>query len=117
MVVDKLSAAFAAVSDPTRRMLLARLARGPATVNDLAEPFEISQQAISKHLAYLERAHLVKKQRRGREQVCTLKAGPIQAIGQWADGYRRFYEASFARLDAALPQIEKKERQSHARKR
>jgi DNA-binding transcriptional ArsR family regulator len=114
-VVDELSAAFAALSDPTRRMILERLSRGPATVNALARPFAMTQQAVSKHLAYLERAHLIEKQRRGREHFCALRPGPIREVARWADGYRRFWEESFERLDALLGEIEETERRRHGR--
>lgn len=107
--MDNLSATFAALSDPTRRMIVDRLTRGPATVNELARPFSISQQAVSKHLAYLERARLIEKQRRGRQQYCALRPGTIRSIAKWADRYRRFWEESFERLDALLDDIEEKE--------
>ena len=116
MVVDNLSLAFAALSDPTRRMILHRLARGPATVNELAKPFEMSQQAISKHVAYLERAHLVEKQRRGREHLCALRPNAIRRIAEWADAYRRFWSESFERLDVLLGEMKQKESR-HGRKR
>jgi DNA-binding transcriptional ArsR family regulator len=112
MVVDSLSSAFAALSDPTRRAIVGRLTRGPATVNELAKPFEITQQAISKHLTYLERAHLIEKRRIGRERFCVLKPGPIREIAQWADDYRRFWNESFERLDTLLGTIEEKERET-----
>jgi len=110
MVVNRLSSAFAALSDPTRRAILDRLARGPATLNQLARPFSISQQAISKHVAYLERAQLIEKQRRGRESLCTLRPRAIRQVATWADGYSRFWEDSFDRLAVALGGIEEKER-------
>jgi DNA-binding transcriptional ArsR family regulator len=89
MVVDYLSATFAALSDPTRRSIVDRLTDGPATVNELAEPFSISQQAVSKHLAYLETARLIERQRDGRQNFCALKPGAIREVAKWADGYRR----------------------------
>ncbi len=116
MVVDSLSDAFAALSDPTRRTILGRLARGPATVNELAKPFAISQQAISKHVAYLQRAQLIEKQRRGREQYCALRPSAIKKVAEWADVYRRFWEESFQRLDVVLRDIEQKERRRHGKK-
>jgi DNA-binding transcriptional ArsR family regulator len=109
MVVDNLSSAFAALSDPTRRTILHRLARGPATVNELAKPFEISQQAISKHVAYLERARLIEKRRRGREHLCALRPNAIKRVAEWADGYRRFWSESFERLDTLLAEMKEKE--------
>jgi DNA-binding transcriptional ArsR family regulator len=105
MVVDTLSAAFAALSDPTRRAILFRLTQGPATVNQLAGPFRISQQAISKHLAYLESARLIAKSRRGRQHFCTLEPRTIQNVADWAEGYRKFWEASHERLDDLLEKM------------
>lgn len=108
--------AFAALSDPTRRAILNRLRRGPATVNELAKPFEFSQQAVSKHLAYLERARLIVKHRRGRRHYCVLKPNALRGIADWTAGYRQFWEESLARLDALLPMIKQKE-QRHGRKK
>jgi len=106
MIVDNLSSAFAALSDPTRRMILDRLTRGPATVNELARPFAITQQAISKHLAYLERARLIHKKREGREHYCSLKAGAIREVANWTISYRRFWEQSHVRLDLLLANMQ-----------
>lgn len=117
MVVDSLSTTFAALSDPTRRMILNRLARGPAAVNELARPFAISQQAISKHLACLESAHLIVKQRRGRERFCSLKPRAIRRVAEWADGYRKFWEKSYERLDALLEEMKTVERGPHMDKK
>ena len=102
MVVDTLSVTLAALSDPTRRSILGRLADGPATVGELAEPFRMSQQAVSKHLAYLERARLVEKRREGRRQVCTLNPVPFREVDAWMGDYRRFWEESFDRLESIL---------------
>jgi DNA-binding transcriptional ArsR family regulator len=110
MVVDNLSQAFAALSDPTRRAILHRLTRGPSTVSALAEPFAISQQAISKHLAYLESANLIAKKRRGREHFCTLEPQAIKQVADWADNYRKFWEASHQRLDVLLEEMKSEER-------
>lgn len=107
--MDTLSPAFAALSDPTRRQILHRLMQGPATVSGLAEPFAISQQAISKHLAYLENANLIVKKRRGREHFCTLEPQAIKQVAEWADGYRQFWEASYARLDDLLEEMKSEE--------
>lgn len=109
MVVDALSLTLAAVADPTRRRLLRRLAAGPSTVGELARPYRITQQAISKHLAYLERAKLVEKRRDGRIQVCSLNARPIRAVAEWAAEYRQFWEESFERLDSLLDELKRKE--------
>jgi DNA-binding transcriptional ArsR family regulator len=117
MVVDNLSQAFAALSDPTRRAILARLMQGPSTVTELAEPFAVSQQAISKHLAYLENAKLIAKKRRGREHFCTLEANAIKPVADWADNYRKFWEASYQRLDALLETMKAEERLSRPQKK
>jgi len=101
-VVDTLSATLSALSDPTRRSILARLSAGPATVGELAEPFEMSQQAVSKHLAYLERARLVEKRREGRSHVCTLRPAPFKEVAEWVEYYRNFWEQTLDRLDEYL---------------
>lgn len=101
---------LAAVADPTRRSILRRLAGGPAAVTDLARPFRMSQQAVSKHLACLERARLIEKRRRGRLHICTLKPEPLKEVAEWTAGYRRFWEARFRNLDALLDEMKKKER-------
>jgi DNA-binding transcriptional ArsR family regulator len=115
MVVDALSTTLTALSDPTRRSILARLAAGPATVGELAGPFRVSQQAVSKHLAYLERARLVKKRREGRSHVCTLRPVPFKEVADWVEHYRRFWELSFDRLDEYLRGLNAKEHK-HVRK-
>jgi DNA-binding transcriptional ArsR family regulator len=104
MVVDALSITFAALSDPTRRAILARLKSGSASVTELAEPFRISQQAVSKHLAYLERANLVQTHQAGRRQVRQLNPVPMQEAARWIDGYRRHWEAAFGRLRTLVEQ-------------
>jgi DNA-binding transcriptional ArsR family regulator len=109
MVVDSLSLTLAAVADPTRRSILRQLTVAPAKVTDLARPFEISQQAVSKHLAYLERARLIEKKRDGRVHLCTLDARPLQEVAEWAAEYRRFWEESFERLDTFLDELKTKE--------
>jgi DNA-binding transcriptional ArsR family regulator len=105
MVVDYLSATFAALSDPTRRSIVHRLIAGPATVMELARPFSISQQAISKHLAYLETARLIERQRAGRQNFCALKPDTIRGVADWAEGYRRVWQANFQRLDVLLAEM------------
>ena len=105
MVVDQLGLTFAALSDPTRRSIINRLTRGPATVHELAAPFAISQQAISKHLAYLESARLIQRQRAGRENFCALKPAAIHQVSKWAEGYREFWEKNFQRLDVLLEEM------------
>ena len=109
MVVDKLGTTFAALSDPTRRAMIKRLSQSPASIHGLTEPFELSQQMISKHIAYLVRARIVKKTKRGRESVCTLRPEAIKAVSDWALDYRRFWEESFDKLDAVLTEMKKTE--------
>ncbi len=99
---DLLSSTFAALSDPTRRAILARLAQGPATVKELAAPFAMSGPAISKHLRVLERAGLVARGRSAQWRPCTLDAAPLRAAAEWTDGFRRFWETNHARLDSYL---------------
>ena len=115
MVVDQLDVTFLALSDPTRRVILERLRRGAASVNELAEPFGISQQAISKHLAYLERASLIEKRKEGREQFCSLRAQPLKQAYQWMDDYRQFWEGAFDRLDVLLQRLQQPQRQQRKR--
>ena len=109
MVVNDLNTTFAALSDPTRRAMLKRLSRGPATVHGLTEPFALSQQMISKHIAYLVRARIVIKTKRGRESVCTLRPEAIKAVSEWAMSYRRFWEESFDKLNVVVNQMKKEE--------
>src|ERR1700759_5598547 len=109
MVVDNLGTTFAALSDPTRRAMVERLSRGPASVNGLTEPFALSQQMISKHIACLVRARIVIKTKRGRESVCTLRPQAIKTVSDWAINYRRFWEERFDRLDAVVNQMKKEE--------
>ena len=118
MVVNELNLTFIALSDPTRRMILDRLRQGTATVNQLAEPFGISQQAVSKHLAFLERARLIEKQREGRQQYCSLRAAALKDAHEWIDSYRQFWDGAFDRLDTLLSDLQQtpKETQRHARK-
>ena len=110
--MDRLSITFAALSDPTRRSIVDRLTTGPATVMELAAPFSISQQAISKHLACLESAHLIERQRDGRQNFCALKPGTIRQVADWAEGYRRVWERSFQRLDTLLAEMKSEKRSS-----
>ena len=105
MVVDSMNATFAALSDGTRREILFRLKDGPASVCELAEPFQISQQAISKHLTYLERARLIKKRRHGRQQICRLNAKPMQEVALWVEQYRQYWGEALGRLDALLHEL------------
>jgi DNA-binding transcriptional ArsR family regulator len=109
MVVDTLDTTFAALSDPTRRAMIERLSRGPASVHGLTEQFAISQQMISKHIAYLVRAQLVIKRKSGRESVCTLRPEAIKTVSDWAFNYRRFWEESFDKLGEVVKQIKQEE--------
>jgi uncharacterized protein YndB with AHSA1/START domain/DNA-binding transcriptional ArsR family regulator len=99
MVVDALSMTLAAVADPTRRSILQRLTQGPATVVELTAPFEVSQQAISKHLKVLERAGLIARARDAQRRPCWLQAKPLAEASAWLEGYREFWETTFQRLD------------------
>lgn len=116
MTSDPLSSTFAALADPTRRAILARLAAGEASVTELAEPFEMSMPAVSKHLKVLERAGLIARGREAQWRPCRLEARPLKDIADWADHYRRFWEESFDRLDEYLREL-KSEEGKHGRKR
>jgi DNA-binding transcriptional ArsR family regulator len=102
MAVDSLSTTFAALADPTRRAILDRLATGEATVNELAEPFPISVQAVSKHLAVLERAGLIERGRSAQLRPSRLRGAPLQEATRWLQSYRRFWDESFDRLEDRL---------------
>jgi DNA-binding transcriptional ArsR family regulator len=102
---DRLTATFGALADPTRRAILARLALGDATVNELAEPFAISQPAVSKHLKVLERAGLISRNRDAQRRPSRLEPKRLAEASRWLDQYREFWEASFARLDAVLDEL------------
>ncbi len=115
-VVDSLSETLAAFADPTRRLILQRLAQGEASVNDLARPFRISQQAVSKHLAYLERARLIEKRKDGRRHICRLSGKPFKQVADWMEQYRRFWEERFDRLDSYLKELQEREN-THGRKK
>ena len=116
MTEDRLNATFAALADPTRRAILARLATGEASVNELAEPFEISLPAVSKHLKVLERAGLIARGREAQWRPCTLQAGPLKDIANWVEQYRRFWEQSFDRLDEYLKELQGKGKKNGCRK-
>jgi DNA-binding transcriptional ArsR family regulator len=109
MVVDTLSTTFAALSDPTRRAMVDRLSRGPASVHVLTEPFALSQQMISKHVACLVRARLVIKTKRGRESICTLRPQAIKRVSDWAISYRQFWEGSFDKLEVVVKRMKQEE--------
>jgi DNA-binding transcriptional ArsR family regulator len=102
MAMDHLSTTFAALADPTRRAILARLASGEASVTQLAEPFEMSMPAVSKHLKVLERAGLIARGRDAQWRPCRLKADPLKDVADWVDHYREYWEERLDRLDAYL---------------
>ncbi|MBM0234229.1 winged helix-turn-helix transcriptional regulator [Micromonospora sp. STR1_7] len=105
MTTDPVSAVFAALADPTRRAILARLATGEATVNELAEPFPISVQAISKHLAVLERAGLIVRTREAQWRRCRLDPTPLRILAEWVDQYRRLWDDRYDTLDDYLREL------------
>jgi len=105
MATDTLDRTFSALADPTRRAILARLAVGEASVTVLAEPFEMSLPAISKHLKVLERAGLIVRGREAQWRPARLEAGPLKEVAEWAEGYRRFWEESYERLDEYLEEL------------
>ncbi len=114
MTAQALNKTFAALADPTRRAIIARLARGPATVSELSAPFAMSGPAVSKHLRVLERAGLIARGREAQWRPCQLRAGPLKDVAAWAEGYRRFWDASFERLDGYLQEL-KARRKHHGR--
>jgi DNA-binding transcriptional ArsR family regulator len=105
MTADDLSSVFAALADPTRRAILARLAEGEATVNELAAPFPVTMQAISKHLKVLERAGLISRGRDAQWRPCRLVPAPLRGIAEWAEQYRRFWDERYDRLDGYLREL------------
>ncbi len=109
---DPLSLTFAALADPTRRAILARLAEGEASVKDLSEPFDMTQPAISKHLRVLERAGLIEQGRQAQWRPRRLRAGPLKDIAVWVDQYRRHWEESFERLDTYFRELQDKQEQA-----
>ena len=106
MPTDTLDATFAALADPTRRAILARLASGEASVNELAEPFEMTLPAVSKHLKVLERAGLISRGRVAQSRPCRLEAAPLREAADWVESYRRFWEGSFDRLEDYLRELQ-----------
>lgn len=112
---SRLDAAFAALADPTRRAILARLAAGDASVSELAKPFAMSQPAISKHIKVLERAGLVSRGAAVHRRPCKIAVKPLAEISVWLDGYRRFWEQSFERLDALLDEMKLEETRAKRR--
>ena len=113
---QQLDATFAALADPTRRAILARLATGEASVMELAEPFAMSQPAISKHLKVLEHAGLISRGRDAQRRPCRLRAEPLAAANGWLEPYRQFWEGSFERLDALLEEMKAQEKPRGAKR-
>ena len=106
-----LDRAFAALADPTRRAILARLALGEASVTELAEPFQMSLPAVSKHLKVLERAGLITRSSQAQWRYCRLEPAPLKEVADWVDGYKRFWDESYERLDEYLEDLKKKSEQ------
>ena len=115
MSTDQLSVTFAALADPTRRAILARLASGECSVTELAEPFEMSMPAVSKHLRVLERAGLIARRRQAQWRPCRIEARPLKEVAAWAEQYRDMWEARLDRLDAYVQKLHAKEGKNHAR--
>ena len=115
MTADHLSTTFAALADPTRRAILARLVEGEASVTELSEPFDMTMPAITKHLQVLERAGLIARSREAQWRPCRLNAGPLKEVAEWVAHYRRHWEESFDRLHDYIRELKKKEKR-HARK-
>ena len=111
---DQLNATFAALADPTRRAILARLAAGEATVKELSEPFAMSGPAVSKHLRVLERAGLITRGRDAQWRPCRLDAAPLKDVAEWAADYRRFWDASYERLDDYLQHLKEEGHHGHS---
>ncbi len=111
-----LDATFAALADPTRRAILARLASGEASVTELAQPFAMTQPAISKHLKVLEHAGLISRGRDAQRRPCRIEAGRLGEANRWLEDYRQFWEGSFQRLDTLLDELKQKEKNSGARR-
>jgi len=116
-MTQTLDATFGALADPTRRAIVARLAKGAATVNELAEPFRISLPAVSKHLKVLERAGLITRGRDAQRRPCRLEAGPLKEVAAFAERYRRHWEESFDRLDEYLAIMKRKPGKASPKKR
>ena len=116
MAPADLNATFAALADPTRRAILARLASGQASVTELAEPFQMSMPGISKHLKVLERAGLIARGREAQWRPCRLQARPLKDVADWVEHYRRFWTESFDRLDHYLREVQMKEKKDARKK-
>lgn len=116
MPPDRLDATFTALADPTRRAILARLAQGEASVNELAEPFAMSLPAISKHLKVLERAGLISRGRDAQRRPCRLEAAPLKEVAEWAEHYVRVWEERLDRLDEYLQELQRAEKKQGRKK-
>ena len=117
MSVDRLSSTFAALADPTRRAILARLALGETSVAELAAPFSISPPAVTKHLKVLQRAGLITQGRQAQWRPCKLEAAPLQEAAGFIEQYRQFWEQSFDRLDSYLQELQKQEKKTVSKKK
>jgi len=116
MPADQLSITFAALADPTRRAILARLLSGERSVTELAEPFDMSMPAVSKHLRVLERAGLIARRREAQWRHCRIEARPLKEVADWAERYRCIWEERLDRLDGYLQHVKAKERKNHGRR-
>jgi DNA-binding transcriptional ArsR family regulator len=117
MSAERLNATFAALADPTRRAILARLTTGETSVTELAEPFAMTLPAVTKHLKVLERAGLITRGREAQWRPCRLKAAPLKDVADWIENYREFWEQSLDRLDAYLQQLQKEKQHGRKKKR
>src|SRR5262245_5745266 len=111
MATDQLTTTFAALADPTRRAILARLASGECSVTELAEPVDMSMPAVSKHLRVLERAGLIARGREAQWRPCRIEAGPLKDVADWTERYRHIWEARLDRLDTYLKELKEKEKE------
>ena len=116
-MTDQLSSTFAALADPTRRAILARLASGECSVTELAEPFEISMPAVSKHLRVLERAGLIARGREAQWRPCRIEAAPLKQVAEWTEQYRKIWETKFDNLELYLQELKAKESRHGSSKR
>lgn len=117
MMPDELTVTFAALADPTRRAILARLASGARSVTELAEPFEMSLPAVSKHLRVLERAGLIARGREAQWRPCRLQAAPLKEVADWVERYREIWEQRLDRLDTYLQELKAREQDTHKKRK
>ena len=116
-MADQLSTTFAALADPTRRAILGRLAGGECSVTELAEPFEMTMPAVSKHLRVLERAGLIARSREAQWRPCRIEAGPLKQVAEWTEQYRRIWETKFDNLELYLQELKVKEAKHGGKRR